>query len=284
MGDRNTSIVWVALLLQLFLSVSSSQSTESSSTLPPTNSQAGRCSRTLHQTFDPMMENLIANIKSELANFQQSQASQGPQVMITDQHEMATLVAEKLYVKIKDDLITSGNGIISEEVTGMKERIDVMEETIDDRFDSIEETLEKNIQHQIYFSAYDNERGSVTGDLKFPKIVTNLGGAFDGSSGVFTAPVKGVYTSSFSGQQSNAAGDGEFAIALYVRKNGATVFVIYDDRNSSGESQRYQNINSIFSLELNQNDKVNLYLESGDRLYASNSFRLIFMGQLVVAT
>merc|ERR1712004_6971 len=281
--DRNTSIVWVALLLQLFLSVSSSQSTESSSTLPPMNSQAGRCSRTLHQTFDPMMENLIANIKSELANFQQSQASQGPQVMITDQNEMATLVAEKLYVKIKDDLITSGNGIISEEVTGMKERIDVMEETIDDRFDSIEETLEKNIQHQIYFSAYNNEGREVTGDLKFPKIVTNLGGAFDGSSGVFTAPVKGVYTFSFSGQQSSYARSGG-AIDLAVRKNGAGVFLIYDDKNSSGESQMYQNINSIFSLELNQNDKVNLYLDSDDRLYASNSFRLIFMGQLVVAT
>merc|ERR1711860_419123 len=262
--DRNTSILWVALLLQLFLSVSSSQSTESSSTLPPTNSQAGRCSRTLHQTFDPMMENLIANIKSELANFQQSQASQGPQFMITDQHEMATLVAEKLYVKIKDDLITSGNGIISEEVAGMKERMDVMEETIEenkvvmeqtieenkvsnnDRFDSIEETLE-NKQHQIYFSAYNNEGGDVTGDLKFPKIVTNLGGAFDGSRGVFTAPVKGVYTFTFSGQQSSssASSNGNNAIDLIVRKNGATVFVILDDRNTSEEYQRYQNINSI---------------------------------------
>eukprot|EP00093_Oithona_nana_P012047 12047.XXX_730849_729949_1 [CDS] Oithona nana genome sequencing. len=255
--DRNTSILWVALLLQLFLSVSSSQSTESSSTLPPTNSQAGRCSRTLHQSFDPLMNNLIANIKSELANFQQSQASQGPQVMITDQHEMATLVAEKLYVKIKDDLITSGNGIISEEVAGMKERIDVIEEnkvSNNDRFDSIEETLE-NKQNQIYFSAYANEGGDVTGDLKFPKIVTNLGGAFDGSSGVFTAPVKGVYTFTFSGQQSSSARSGG-AIDLSVRKNGASVFLIYDDKNSSGESQMYQNINSIFSLELNQNDKV----------------------------
>ena len=37
--------------------------------------------------------------------------------MITDPHEMATLVAEKLYVKIKDDLITSGNGIINEVCT-----------------------------------------------------------------------------------------------------------------------------------------------------------------------
>ena len=33
--------------------------------------------------------------------------------MITDQHEMATLVAEKLYAKIKEDLTTSGNGIIN---------------------------------------------------------------------------------------------------------------------------------------------------------------------------
>lgn len=33
--------------------------------------------------------------------------------MIADQNEMATLVAEKLYAKIKEDLITSGNGIIN---------------------------------------------------------------------------------------------------------------------------------------------------------------------------
>ena len=37
--------------------------------------------------------------------------------MITDQHEMATLVAEKLYQKVKDDLITSGTGIINEVLT-----------------------------------------------------------------------------------------------------------------------------------------------------------------------
>ena len=168
----------------------------------------------------------------------------------------------------------------------MKERIAVIEEnevSNNDRFDSIEETLEKNKQDQIYFSAYADEGGDVTGDLTFPKIVTNLGGAFDGSSGVFTAPVKGVYTFSFSGQQSSSSKSGT-AIDLAVRKNGASIFYIYDDKNSSGESQMWQNINSIFSLELNQNDKVNLVLNPYDKLYASSSFRLIFMGQLVVAT
>ena len=63
---------------------------------------------------------LITNIKLELASFQESQASQfqgffqGPQVMVTDQHELATLVAEKLYQKVKEDLISSGTGIISQ--------------------------------------------------------------------------------------------------------------------------------------------------------------------------
>ena len=55
--DRNTSIVWVAILLQLFLMVSCtlSQTTESSSS---PDSQAGRCSRNLQHTFDPLMNNV----------------------------------------------------------------------------------------------------------------------------------------------------------------------------------------------------------------------------------
>ena len=54
--DRNASIVWGAILLQLFLMVSCtlSQTTESS----PPDSQAGRCSRNLQHTFDPLMNNV----------------------------------------------------------------------------------------------------------------------------------------------------------------------------------------------------------------------------------
>ena len=118
----------------------------------------------------------------------------------------------------------------------------------------------------------------------FPKVVTNLGSAFDASSGVFTAPVKGVYTFSFSGQQSSRTEGGEYAIDVYVKKNGVTVFEICDDLNSVGGKQRFQNINSIFSLDLIENDKVKLVVDSRDKLYASPNMRLIFMGQLVVAT
>ena len=57
---------------------------------------------------------MIENIRLEMANFQQMQGSQGTNIMISNENDLATLVAEKLYVKIKDDLITSGNGIINE--------------------------------------------------------------------------------------------------------------------------------------------------------------------------
>ena len=188
----------------------------------------------------------------------------------------------------------------------LEERLDVIEETNSERFtsleetieetdvsnirerlDTIEETLQKDKPNQVYFSAYADEGGEVVGHLKFPKIVINLGDAFDGSSGTFTAPVKGVYTFSFSGQQSHDAttATGDTVIELYVRKNGDTVFLIIDDRNTDGEKQRYQNINSIFSLELNENDTVHLELANADdKLYASGVYRLIFMGHLVVAT
>ena len=57
---------------------------------------------------------MVENIRLELANFQQAQGSQGTNIVISNENDLATLVAEKLFVKIKEDLITSGTGIISE--------------------------------------------------------------------------------------------------------------------------------------------------------------------------
>jgi len=53
--DRRAYIVWVALILT---GSASSQSTESSESTIPPNSQAGRCSRNLQNTFDPLMNNV----------------------------------------------------------------------------------------------------------------------------------------------------------------------------------------------------------------------------------
>ena len=153
---------------------------------------------------------MVENIRLELANFQQAQGSQGTIIVISNENDLATLVAEKLFVKIKEDLIASGTGVISEELNGMKDKIEANKETNNqqlERLESIEDTtasnsariqvLENDKPNKIYFSAYNDEGGEVTGQLKFPKVVTNLGSAFDGSRGVFKTPVKGVYTRVF---------------------------------------------------------------------------------------
>ena len=57
---------------------------------------------------------MVENIRQELVNFQQTQGGQGTNIVISNENDLANLVAEKLYVKIKDDLIASGSGIISE--------------------------------------------------------------------------------------------------------------------------------------------------------------------------
>ena len=165
----------------------------------------------------------------------------------------------------------------------MEERFNLIDATTSSNTRKIQ-VLENDKSTKIYFSAYNDAGGDVTGQLNFPRVVTNLGSAFDGPRGVFKAPVKGVFTFTFSGQQSSSiGGSASNHIDVFVKRNGTTVFVIRDDTNSDGKHM-YQNINSIFSLELDENDTVQLAVSNGDRLYASGSARLIFMGQLVVAT
>ena len=241
---------------------------------------------------------MVENIRLELANFQQTLGSQGTNIVLSNENDLATLVAEKLFVKIKEDLIASGTSVIGEELNGMKdqmeEHFDLIEESIEDNKEASNQQLERNSARiqvlendkpmKIYFSAYNDAGGEVTGELKFPKVVTNLGSAFDGPRGVFKAPVKGVFTFTFSGQQpSSIGGSGSNHIDVFVKRNGTTVFVIRDDTNSDGKHM-HQNINSIFSLELDENDTVQLVVSSEDKLYAKDWARLIFIGQLVVAT
>jgi len=149
----------------------------------------------------------------------------------------------------------------------------------------VENELKEEKAKKVYFSAYLDKGGPgrhVEGKLNFPKVMVNIGDAFDGPRGTFKAPIKGVYTFSFSGQQGISMESGK-SIDLLVKRNGQTVFKILDDANTSGQDQLMQNINSIFSLELDENDTVSLELLTGDRLYATRNARLTFMGQLITA-
>jgi len=167
------------------------------------------------------------------------------------------------------------------EIQQLKGKVEKLEEEVKEVEEDVDE-LEDEKAKKVYFSAYLDEGGYVEGKLTFPKVTVNIGDAFDGPRGAFKAPIKGVYTFSFSGQQGNSV-ESRIAINLIVKRNGRQVFNIVDDANTSGQDQNWQNINSIFSLELDENDTVSLELSNGDTLFANRYYRLTFMGQLITA-
>ena len=201
-------------------------------------------------------------------------SSQNQVTITVEKDEMATLVAEKLYGKIKADLVDSGTGLISQELSTMKQRIDDLEEKVNG--------LMADKKNRVFFSAYycDSEEIYVTDTLKFPNIVLNHGDAFDGTN--FVAPTKGYYTFSFSGQQGFNYESRTNPISLNVMKNGRKLLLILDHtENGGGDS--YNNLSYTFTEELDENDSISLGLPSSDYLYGGNKGpRLTFEGRLLL--
>ncbi|XP_074471846.1 complement C1q tumor necrosis factor-related protein 3-like [Sebastes fasciatus] len=108
-------------------------------------------------------------------------------------------------------------------------------------------------ESQVAFSAslvtaYDwTHQGPFTTDttLLFEKVTTNIGNAYDPNTGVFTAPVKGLYYIRFTGCVGSS---GSMNAALI--KNSENMFAVFDTRGVHGSAS----------------NGMPLVLEVGDRL------------------
>jgi len=216
-------------------------------------------SDSLATAFQPIVETMMEKIKDEFEEMN----SQNQVTITVEKDEMATLVAEKLYGKIKEDLVESGTGIISQELSTMKENVN---------------GLMADKENRIFFSAYSTEE-DVTGYLKFPNIVLNHGNGFDGTN--FVAPVKGYYTFTFSGQQGHDKESGAPAIDLFVEKNENIILTILD-HTDDGSGDYYSNLSYTFTELLDETDSISLVLSGDDYLYGNAYHRLTFEGHLLL--
>ncbi|KAM4536935.1 uncharacterized protein PAE49_021356 isoform 1-T2 [Odontesthes bonariensis] len=104
--------------------------------------------------------------------------------------------------------------------------------------------------------------------LIFDKVFTNIGKAYNKITGIFTAPVKGVYQFTFMtfGHTSS------YSSGARLLKNGCTQVSTWE---SSGPDPSDTTSNTVI-LELNVNDDVNIVLWQGGKIYTS-----VFSGFLI---
>ncbi|KAM8742329.1 complement C1q-like protein 2 isoform 2-T2 [Acanthopagrus schlegelii] len=108
--------------------------------------------------------------------------------------------------------------------------------------------------------------------LKYSKVFTNIGKAYNPSTGFFTAPVKGVYWFQFTvhGYDTSATG-------VYVYKNNQIMMANWENINNG---VREYLTNSLL-LELTAGDEIHLVLPSGWSVYDSLSNFNTFSGSLL---
>uniref|UniRef100_A0A8C4DM14 C1q domain-containing protein n=1 Tax=Dicentrarchus labrax TaxID=13489 RepID=A0A8C4DM14_DICLA len=108
--------------------------------------------------------------------------------------------------------------------------------------------------------------------LKYSKVFTNIGNAYNPATGFFTAPVKGVYYFQFT-----AFGHQPGSMAIDVYKNSERIMYNWGNLPEWG----YKYITNSLVLELIAGDEIHLVLPSGYSLYDDVNNYSTFSGALL---
>ena len=92
--------------------------------------------------------------------------------------------------------------------------------------------------------------------ITFTDTVANIGNAMNPDDGIFTIPISGLYSFSFSAMSTG----NDTSTYIEVHKNDEKQFII-SDHNNYGHTN-YVNIGYSWTMHLVQNDKIHLYMFS----------------------
>ena len=152
---------------------------------------------------------------------------------------------------------------------------------IQDQIGQIKKTIE-DANQKVIFSAirktdHVNEKDWVTYD----EADVNVGGGMDKRTGNFTVPVSGIYSFSFGGM-TKYEGD---RTSVLVRKNGTSIFTIFDNsesiKNPVSDTLSMSMLSTTWVMNLTQNDVISLYSYSGG-FYVSSRNPIFFNGHLLM--
>ncbi|XP_076137749.1 complement C1q tumor necrosis factor-related protein 3-like [Alosa pseudoharengus] len=109
--------------------------------------------------------------------------------------------------------------------------------------------------------------------LVYKNIFANAGNAYNPGTGIFTAPVKGVYYFSFSGHHSS-----DKAMGLRLYKNGQSMTIVYSHSESPPGIRTATN---GMTLELVEGDQVYMRLYANTWVYDNGNIHGTFIGHLL---
>ncbi|KAM8742518.1 uncharacterized protein AB9X84_019559 isoform 6-T6 [Acanthopagrus schlegelii] len=108
--------------------------------------------------------------------------------------------------------------------------------------------------------------------LKYSKVFTNIGKAYNPSTGFFTAPVKGVYSLQFTVFGYHAG-----LIAVHVYKNNQRIMANWENINNYVPEYFTKSL----VLELTAGDEIHLVLPSGRSIFDNSDNYSTFSGSLL---
>uniref|UniRef100_A0A3B4UUK9 C1q domain-containing protein n=1 Tax=Seriola dumerili TaxID=41447 RepID=A0A3B4UUK9_SERDU len=126
------------------------------------------------------------------------------------------------------------------------------------------EKLERERYYQVAFSASLMTTTDWTSvgpfntvtTLVFRNVMTNIGNAYNSITGIFTAPLKGLYYIRMTGSVGNSG-----SVDISLRKNGRSMFGIYNT------NEKYSSSSNGMTMVLEAGDQLWVTLWSGNSIF-----------------
>ena len=147
--------------------------------------------------------------------------------------------------------------------------------------------MKSTFNNLVIFTAVKSEFGSYIIEdqtITFDETETNIGNGMNPSTGIFTAPVSGTYSFSFSGYIGQDVWHDANALLRVYRSDESDTIDLYDMIGTVGDMFQILQVSYTWTMSLDQSDEIYLKFPN-NKLYVpySNAKLARFYGQLVMA-